>query len=304
MPSYRAYGLQIDSELVLPELVAGEGEAEVTIRFGAVTGSRAETAGRGWAFHATPEGVVLSWSGVGAFLVRDGREIVMDPLPGVEERVLRLFLLGTTLAVLLHQRGWVVLHGSVVASAGRALAFVGPKQAGKSTIAALLHGRQYDLLADDVVAIDLSQGDPLALSGFPQMKLWPDSIEAVGLAAEALPRLRAELEKRSYRVAHGFSQHPVPLRCIYTLSRGPRLKIERLRPAEALKALMPHWYGARYGMELLRALGLVAFFRQCTSLASTVAICRLERPTSLSDLPEVARLIDAHLAGDLSQVGA
>jgi hypothetical protein len=241
---------------------------------------------------------------VGAFLVREGREIVVDPLPGVEERVVRLFLLGTTLAVLLHQRGCAVLHGSVVASAGRAVAFVGPKEAGKSTIAAMLHRRRYALLADDVVATDLSQRDPIVLPGFPQMKLWPDSLEAVGLVAETLPRIRAELEKRSYRVPDGFSPHPVPLRCIHVLSRGPRLGLERLPPAAALRALMPHWYGARWGMDLLRALGLAGFFRQCAGYVNAVPIYRLETPPSLSELPEVAQLVERHLTADLAPVGA
>jgi hypothetical protein len=240
--------------------------------------------------------VHLFWKGVGTCLVRDGREIVVDPAPDVEERVLRLFILGTIFAMLLHQRGEVVvLHASVVAISGQAVAFIGAKGAGKSAIAATLHAQGHDLVADDILAIDMRQGCPMALPGFPHLKLWPDSVASLGHVPETLPRLRPELEKRGYRITTGFSPAPVPLKCIYVLNQGPEPRIEPLCPPEALIELMPHWYGARFGTELLQDLGLETHFLQCAALVNRTTVCRLERPDSLSSLPDVVRLVEEHL---------
>src|SRR3989454_2089338 len=54
------------------------------------------------------------------FRSREGREIVVEPAPGVDAGTLRLFLLGPVRAVLLHQRGFLVLHASAVVLDGGA----------------------------------------------------------------------------------------------------------------------------------------------------------------------------------------
>lgn len=305
--SYNAYGLSVHSVLPLPELVASEKtfasneeKADVVIHFGKVKDVPAEPHSMGRYIHATPTEVHLSWDGIGAFLVRDGREIIVDPLPEVQEQVLRLFILGTTWAMLLHQReNIIVLHASVVAVSDQAAAFIGDKGAGKSTMAAALQAQEHDLVSDDILAIDMSQDCPMALPGFPHLKLWPDSVVSLGHIPETLPRLRPELEKRGHRVATAFTRAPVPLRCIYVLNQGLKPEIELLHPQQALKELMPHWYGARFGMELLQALGLSSHFLQCANLANKIPVCRLKRPRSLSALPDVTRLVEEHLTTGL-----
>lgn len=302
MSFYVAYGLKIHSALPLPELIASEaasteGEADVIIRLGRIEAVPFETNGAARYIHATAEEVYLFWQGIGLFLVRGGREIVVDPAPDVEERVLRLFVLGTTLAMLLHQRGeLVVLHASAVGISGQAVAFVGVKHAGKSTMAAILHKQGHDLVADDILAIDPSRSGPMALPGFPHLKLWPDSVNSLGHVPDTLPQLHPKLEKRGYRIANGFSSVAMPLRCIYVLGQGQKPEIEALRPREAWTELMPHWYGARFGTELIRALGPPTHFLQCVDLANKIAVCRLRRPPSLSALPDVVPLVEAHLA--------
>ena len=306
MYSYKAYGLRIQAALALPELnncaeasIADRGDADVIIRLGKVEDLPVETSRASRYIYATPERIHLKWPGVGTFLVRGGQEIVIDPEPGTEERVLRLFILGTTLAILLHQRGeLVVLHASAAAISGEAVAFVGVKGAGKSTIAAILHQLGHDLVADDILGIDLERCCPTAHPSYPHLKLWPDSVISLGFVPETLPQLRSEVEKRGYRIANGFSSAPVPLRCIYVLSQGNDLVIEPLDPREAWIELMPHWYGARFGNELVEALGLSTHFSQCANLAKSVMVCRLKRPPFLSALPDVARLVEEHLASD------
>jgi hypothetical protein len=306
---YNAFGLNIQTELALPELCPGGGgrremgkQSDVFIRFSTIDTSISaptrEIGSAGRFIWVTPRGIFMGWEGVGVFQVRKGCEVLVDPAPGVDEALLRLFVLGTTLAMLLHQRReMAVLHASVVALDGWALAFLGPKKVGKSTLAAVLHARGHEMLSDDILAADLRPDGPLALPGFPQIKLWPDVLALLDDDPGYLPRLRPELEKRSKRLAVGFHRAPVRLGGVFVLDVGPKPGIEPLRSWEALQALMPHWYGARFGAGVLRALGLPDHFLQCVELVRKVPVCRLRKPADLGALPEVVHLVETWSAG-------
>jgi hypothetical protein len=83
------------------------------------------------------------------------------------------------------------------------------------------------------------------------------------------------------------------------LARGSAPAIELLRPQDALTQLMSHWYGARFGMGLLRSLRLSSFFLQCVNHANKVAVYRLQRPSSLPALSDVAQLVEEQFARDV-----
>jgi hypothetical protein len=300
MHQYVAYGLAIRSDLFLPELtVASEshtGWADVVVRVAAVQPLPVEVDAAGFGFWATKDEACHFVEKVGAFLVRGGREIVVDPAPGVEDRVLRLSLLGPALALILHQRGFLVLHASVVARADHAVAFLGSNGWGKSTIAASLHARGHDLVADDVAAIALHPEGPTVLPGFPQIKLWPEAVGLLGHATEELPVLHPAFEKRGWRAERGFSMTPRRLRRLYVLAVGSHPGVEPLEPREACLELMGHWYGHRFGHGLLRAERAAAHLRQCGALVAAVPMHRLYRaPGGPSALLDLAALVEGGL---------
>jgi hypothetical protein len=235
--------------------------------------------------------VRLFWQDAGLFSIRDGSEIVIDPLPDVEEKVLRLCILGPGLGVLLHQRGLLILHASAVDLHGTAITFLGDAGQGKSTMAAAMHAKGHRLLADDVTAITSDNGRPTVLPAFPQFKLWPESVELLGEDADLLPTLEPGREKRARRIVEGFSSIPLPLARVYVLSEGEELEMQRLGPQEALVNLVAHSYAAR----LLRETGASTHFLQCSSLVNSVPIRLLRRPLSFMALPEVVRLVEEDL---------
>jgi len=295
MFSYVAYGLNINSDLPLPELVAGEAGVggDAFIRLGKVNRFPSAAEPRAGCFHATSDEAYFFWEEYGVYLVRGGREIIVEPFPGAEEQTLRLVILGVALGVLLHQRGLLTLHASAVVVNGGAVAFMGEKRGGKSTTAAALHARGHGVVADDVVAIHMGDaGSPMVLPGFPQLKLWPEAVAALGDEPETLSRLHPQSEKRARSVACGFPQAPLPFRCIYVLDEGTHPEIESLQPQDAFVELMRH--------SVLRLLGTrgatASHFRQCVGLARGVALYRLKRQRSLSMLPDLARLVEEHVA--------
>jgi hypothetical protein len=298
MHSYTAYGLKIQSELVLPELLASDNSAaDVIIRFGKLNDSPLDTDSSAHCFQSTAEGMYLFWEGIGTSLIREGKEIIIDSVSNAEEGRLRLLTLGAAIAVILHQRGFLVLHASAVVLAGSAVAFLGYKGAGKSTMAATLHARGHGLLADDVVALDLRNAEcPLVLPAFPQLKLWPDAVASLGASPETLPRLVAHLEKRDSRLAHGFISETFPLRCIFLLRKGKTLEIQPLPPQEVIAGLIRNVYVTRFGEELLKN-DRTTHFLQLTQLAKRIPVSCLMRPPELSLLPAIAELVEEHFPG-------
>jgi hypothetical protein len=291
MLSYTAYGLNIRSDLLLPELLSAEGEPDVVIRLGKVDSPL--PADEEGLIHATEGKAFLFFRDLGKVLVREGREIIIDLVPGANDSVLRLVILGPGIGAILYQRGQLTLHASAVAVEGEAIAFMAERGWGKSTTAAAMHSRGYWLVSDDIAALRFEDaGDvPMMVPGYPQFKLWPEAAALLGDVPEELPRLNPDLEKRGRPVSTAFASAPLPLKRIYLLDQGEVPEIEPLSPQESFSSLLHHTYGRL----LFQAVRTSSHFLQCARVVKSVPIRRLRRPYSLGVLPEVARLIEEDL---------
>lgn len=289
MFSYVGFGLGLRSALPLPELLAGEAIPEVEIRLGRVRPA-VQPVDSDFGFTLAPEEVRLFWKMAGTFLVRGGREIIIDPAPGVDEYVLRHFLLGPVLAVLLHQRRCLVLHASCTGTHAGAVAFLGWPGWGKSAMAATLHARGYAFLTDDLLPVLVQGGRICCSPGSLQIKLWPDVAEFLGHKACPAPSAQP-LAKEAFRVSDRVVNRPLPLMRLYVLADGTHPAVEPLGPQEAFVELVRHSYGAR----LLWPHRAPSHFRQCAALAGQVPVRRLRRPRALAALPEVVRCLEADL---------
>jgi hypothetical protein len=303
MHHYAAYGLHIRSAVLLPELTPGPAShgaaaGDVDIRLGPVPHQPTTRDAAGFGFSSAGDEACHVLDKVGAFLVRAGREIVVEAAPGVEDRVLRLSILGPALGLLLHQRGLFVLHASVVARGREAIAFLGKNGWGKSTIAAALHAKGYDLVADDVAAIEIDQDGPSVLPGFPQVKLWPEAATLLGETPESLPLLHPDFDKRGWRAARGFALEARRLGRIYVITAGSTPAVEPLGSREACFELMTHWYGHRFGSGLFQKSSAALHLRQCAGLAGHVSMKRLRRSGGSKTLLDLADLVDDDMRQD------
>jgi hypothetical protein len=292
MFSYCAYGLGIHSDFALPEFVAGDAQADVVVRLAPVGGSSGvpehDTHVKLSASEAT-----LAFRGAGVFRIRAGREILVTPAPGVELSLVRLYLVGKVMATLLYQRGLLVLHASAVEVEGKAVAFVGTSGFGKSSLAASLHACGNKIVADDVVAVDLSSAAPTVVPAFPQLKLDPEVASSLGHDKESLIHLHPLESKRGLRVTDMFATTPTPLGLIYLLGASTDSPSDALPPQNVLIELVRHSFPAR----LLQSGG-GPHLRQCASLAKLVPIRRLLRADNRMTPSQVVSLV----RGDLGRV--
>lgn len=303
MKIYKAYGLGILSDLALPELKVDGKKWDVAIRLGRVRFPFSKIRGPGGWEIASPEKAYFVWEKVGAFMVKGGREIIIDRIQGVEDEVLRLIILGQAMAVLLHQRGYLILHAGAIEVEGGVVAFLGASGSGKSTMIAALNSLGYGLVADDVVAVDVdNMGNAMVFSAIPQIKLWPETAGILGNRPEEMPRVHPQLEKRVLRRIPGFKQASYPLRLLYVIAEGTGTdpEFEPIPSQEALLELV------RYSYILNLWENTAAdpkHFGRCGKLVNLVPIYRLKRKRCLPDLRNLARLVEKDIICNRLQNG-
>jgi hypothetical protein len=200
----------------------------------------------------------------------------------------RVYLSGPIAGFLLRLRGRICLHASVVSIMGRALAFVGPTQAGKSTLAAVMAGEGFPVISDDILTLTELNGTFRAIPAYPRVRLWPKSVQALWGSPEALPRISEGWDKRHLTLsADRFEMRPQPLGAIYLLTgRGEGCngaRIEVLQGVRALRSLIANTYAYRIFDKEMRTYE----FRVLSRLASQVPL-RLVTP--FSDISRIRHL--------------
>jgi hypothetical protein len=306
MSRYQTYGMTVASELRLPELLPVHGPAaapaDVRIQIASFDRTMPENASGSGHLWAAPNVAMLGFEQVGHYLIRQGREIIIDADPRADEDTLRLFLLGPVLGALLHQRGFLVLHGSAAVVGSVAVGFVADKGTGKSTLAAAFCARGHAIVADDLLAVDLeTEGGPTIYPGFPQLKLFPEAAAQLDACPEDLPRLAADLDKRARRITDSFAGGPLPLAGIYALCDGDKEELVRLSPHQAFLELVRH----TFVLSMLHATGeQAAHFRQIVRLTGLMPVSTLKRRRNLALLPEIVDAVERDVASGQSAAAA
>ena len=290
MYTYRAFGLDIQSDFPIPQFTPSESSGgDVYVRFGKEPWRSVAPADDGPCIFASDTESEFAWDGVACFRVSNGREIEVVPHPEVDPALIRLPLVGVVFGALLQQRGLVVLHASSVLINGGAIAIAGPKGHGKSTLAAALYRLGHQVLGDDVAAVDLA-GSPSMYPAFPSLNLWPHAAKSVGNDPERLHALRNGGIKRVLHVQKNFAHEPVPLKCVYLLDYGKELQIIEPEPGEAFKRLLPQCYAARYWSDVPGTAGRL--LTACGSLIRQVPVKRLVRRDAVRDVFAAAMRVE------------
>ena len=235
------FGLTVESEIPLPAPAAAAGPADVTIRFGPVPrtldGARISRP----RFDAGDQSVLLRVDRVGRFLVRDAREVWVDPQPGAETPWIVHVLLSGVMAVVVQGRGVLTLHASAVRVGHAAVVFAGASGTGKSTLAAYLARCGHVVQSDGFVAFVDTRGTPKVLAGPATQKLWPDAAEWLGLDPMH-PRLAPATRKYLIAQPHTPARDAVPLARIYVLGSTSTESSGRSHGSRRLTDLAAHLF--------------------------------------------------------------
>jgi hypothetical protein len=269
---YQACGLILACDALLPGLrsIAGDARPDVTIFMrGEMPAANETTSATLW--YVSPEldacgrpemtiqredaGYRLTYCEDATFFVdRAGRYVTAHWARSLTDIDAASYLASSVLAFILRIRGWLPLHASAVVIDGHALVFVGDSWSGKSSTAAAFSTLGYPILSDDIVRIDVCDGQLVAFPGHPRVNVWSDSAAALferadGLVAD-LPVHSATYQKHHLDLIDAgvpFQSSPVPIEAVYMLEEraveGQSALTERLTPREALMSLVRHTFG-------------------------------------------------------------
>ncbi|WP_322907493.1 aldolase [Paenibacillus campi] len=290
---YAAFGLNIQSEIALPELqqvAYGTKTIDVTVRLANLARWDDIVGRRDTNFSNQAEGFVFRMPDTATFCIQNGSTITIDPLPGVSSEKIRLFVLGTCMGVLLMQRGRFPLHGSALLIDGRAYAFVGQSGAGKSTLAASFLQAGYSLVSDDVIAIHYEHGVPLVYPAYPQQKLWQESLDHFGQSSGGYATLHDEYNKFAVPVGDRFHNEPVPLAGVFELVKTdePYASIRKLERLERLHILLAHTYRSAMIPRLDRQQ---QHFSMVAALAGELDAYQIHRSTTAFTAPDIVERV-------------
>ena len=138
----------------------------------------------------------LAYGDEARFFVDGAAERIWGTCPvSLTNEDMATYLLGPVMGFVLRRRSILALHASAVSIGGRAVALCGESQAGKSTTAAGLALRGIPVLCEDITPLTEEQGRFQVEPGYPRVCLWPDAVEKLFGAPDALPRLTPSWEK-------------------------------------------------------------------------------------------------------------
>jgi hypothetical protein len=293
--AYHLYHLNVASEIPFPELPPAHGSIDVVIQMRCLNAPASADEARRQGIRTNATQVNLFFAGFGALSVRGGTRIVVDPLPAASEQAIHVLVLDFAMAVLLQQRGLVVLHGSAVHDGRSAEVFVGDQGWGKSTMAAALRECGFGVATDDIAAIEVAGSHPpLLWPSFPQLKLWPDSLRSLAQDPSSLPLAWPGFDKRIQALKDTFRRKPVPVSRVYVLGQAKAPSTERLEPQQAFAHLLRHQY--LIVPDLLKLTGQSAHgLSAIARLIEQVPVFRLLRPASLATICETANWVKRHI---------
>ena len=206
-------------------------------------------------------------------------------------------LLGPILGSILQLRGILALHASAVVVRGRALVILGSHGSGKSTLAAEMNRQGCSVLSDDIAALTEYDNIWMVHPGYPRLRLWPTSAEAIYGPEHGLRRIAPgydRWDKRYLDLGEGkrtFETQAQLLRAVYVLDwRDPPPDVIQVKPLLKREALV--WLDALcYSQSNYDRRKRAQRLSNLERLLNSVQV-RTVRPTAdLATLPELSSAI-------------
>jgi hypothetical protein len=296
MYHYFIFGLQFESELEIAELPELHIQSvDVTIGIDHVSDHLDQVTTSGVLFESNGKEFLLRLPNVGKFLVKNGSQILVDPKPNATPEEIRLFLQGSVFGALMHQRGFLPLHGSAVEIPGGAMLILGHSASGKSTLTASLTQTGFPFIADDIAAIkEGPSGQCFVFRGIPHIKLWEDVRERL-FPDGSYQKVRPQIEKFRIPVPRmDESDDPIRIETIVCLTTKNMAGISHqlLKGAEKIPVLRNHIFRDQI---VAGSAMLANHFSLLEKLARQVRLYNLERPTDPLNIETLAAYTKTHI---------
>ena len=271
---YKAFGLTIESDFAIAQVPETEPcTADVRMMRDDLSGLSEDERK-----FLRENAVYAHVPGVASFRITDGCLVQVDPEPDCPESHLGVYLMGSSMGAVLHQRGCVPLHGSCVTDGTRSILLTGDSGAGKSTLAAEFLRRGWKLITDDVSVLYDAEGVPMVQSSYPSQKLWQDALDRYERPDSDIHSLyfTDSREKFGVDVTRFFFDGRAPLSLIVRLlPHAPVCRLAELEGMAKIDQLMRNTYRSN----MIEPQNAQRHFQRCVNLSTKIpmaAVCRID----------------------------
>ena len=233
-----------------------------------------------------------------SFFITEQGAISCFAFQGTRADLLRHLLLSQALPRYLAHRGALMLHASAVTLAsGHTVAFLGASGQGKSTLASYCHRQGGRIVDDDCIRVQQQAGAVSLSGGVPTIRLYPDSLTALGYPREDLSPVVDATGKRQVALSGQVSATGAQARSLDALfildpSGGSgacdHVSIEPVAGQSAVWALVSSAFNLDPSNPQTRARTL-QYAAQLVN--SQVPVYNLRFPRELAGLPQVLQTI-------------
>lgn len=298
MYKYYGFGLNIASEIEMPELLPADfSKSDVIIKRGEVPKSVVGEKVFSKEFFSLGENeYILNVKDICRFYAKNGNTIFFQPEHDAEKdmKSIRVFMLGSVMAIILHQRFLLPMHASAIVKDNGLVLFMGESGAGKSTLLANMIKNGHRAFTDDICVLsDADDGKKVyGAASYPMIKLWEDAIKLVD---EDLfnkeYEMRPHLPKFGQFFHDNFERAQLPVSKMFILNpttQTQKVTCNRLSGIEAFKELEKQAY--RYRLVTGKTMR-PKHFKIISSLLQHCPIYKISRPAQTATLEDVYNVI-------------
>lgn len=226
----------------------------------------------------------------------DGSTVIAHPAPGTDESTVEHLYINQLVPLALSRQGRPAYHASVVTVPGGAVAFLGETGMGKSTLAASFALGEATFLTDDALLIEEIDGGCLAMPSHASLRLWEDSVEALG--SEANPLADPVSYSTKARLLAGdalaYTDEPQPLLAAYVLEQHDTTDVT-INALTGLDRYMA-WLGNSFLLDIEDDDLLSQHFEWTHRISGAVPTFSLDYPRDYGILQKVQDTVRHHVA--------
>lgn len=244
-------------------------------------------------FKIKEEDFFLDIKNVARYRVQNGTTIQYFPYEEADENSINLFLEGSVLGALLHQRGILPFHGSSFHYKGKGIMICGHSGAGKSSLTTAFCQKGGVFINDDISPVTVSDQEITILPVKTRIKLWKDALKKLEIGQNGLSRIRPEMDKFYFPVEEKINTgHKLDRIFVLTSHQKEEYSAKELDGIAKYNVLRHQVYRRVYlkGMPETEK----KYFKQLFALAKKVSVVSIARPV-ICDIHDTMRFIEKEI---------
>ena len=246
-------------------------------------------------FYRQNNGYLIRFNALVDFAITaDATQVNIHPVPGIADCTVEEIYRNLIVPLALGHQQKLVFHASAIEIDDFSVIFVAASGYGKSTLATSFLSHGYRFLAEDGVLLKQQQSGYVVAPGYPSLRLWKDSWDALDVSDNALDssltstgkvQLRAISEDLHCRSSRN-------LRHVYILGDGitDHVSIDPMSDLDAVANLLRH----RFLLDVAHKTVLTRNIRDVSRLARHTTFYQLDYPRSFDVLDEVVGQVTEH----------